>query len=78
MTRIFQWLELRLDEGGWVRRAYLVAATVMNWKFIVWAMGFAETGAADPTGKAALIAAIGVPLSAVTGFAFQNYLGSRK
>jgi hypothetical protein len=78
MTRLFEWLETRLDEGGWVRRAYLVAATVMSWKFILWAMAFAETSPRPGTDVAMIVGAIGVPLSAVTGFAFTAYLNSRK
>lgn len=72
------WLEARLDEGGWVRRAYLVAATAMNWRYIQWAMHFAETSPRPGSDVAMIIGAIGVPLAAVTGFAFTNYLSSRK
>jgi hypothetical protein len=78
MTKLFEWLEKRLDEGGWVRRAYLVAATVMTWHFVLWAMKFAETSARSGGDVAMVIGAIGVPLSAVTGFAFNHYLASRK
>lgn len=78
LTLIFLWLEARLDEGGWVRRAYLVAATGMTWNFVLWAMKFAETSPRTGGDVAMVIGAIGVPLSAVTGFAFQNYLTSRK
>ena len=78
MTKVFEWLETRLDEGGWVRRIYLIAATVMAWKFALWAMAFGETSPRSGSDVAMIIGAIGVPLSAVTGFAFQNYLASRK
>lgn len=78
MTKVFEWLETRLDEGGWVRRLYLIAATVMNWKYIVWAMTFAETSPRTGSDVAMIVGAIGVPVAAVTGFAFQNYLSSRK
>lgn len=77
MTKLFEWLEVRLDEGGWVRRAYLVAATVMVWKFMLWAMGFAETSPRIGSDVAMILTAIGVPLSSVTGFAFSQYLKSR-
>jgi hypothetical protein len=73
----FYWLETRLDAGGWVRRAYLVLATVMVWKFMLWAMHFAETSARGGQDVALIIGAIGVPISTVTGFAFSNYLTSR-
>jgi len=78
MTKVFEWLELRLDEGGWVRRLYLIAATVMSWKFILWAMAFAETSPRTGSDVAMIVGAIGVPLSAIVGFGFQNYLASRK
>lgn len=78
MTKVFEWLELRLDEGGWVRRLYLIAATVMAWKFALWAMAFGETSPRSGSDVAMIIGAIGVPLSGVTGFAFKAYLESRK
>ena len=78
MTKLFEWLETRLDEGGWVRRAYLVAATVMTWKMTVWSMGFAETSPRNGTDVALIIGAIGVPLSAFTGFVFKVYSDSKK
>jgi hypothetical protein len=78
ITGFFSWVETRLDEGGWIRRAYLVAATAMTWNFVLWAMKFAEVSPRPGGDVAMVIGAIGVPLSAVTGFAFQNYLTSRK
>jgi len=78
MTKLFEWLEVRLDEGGWVRRAYLVAATAMTWKMTVWSMGFAETSKIEPIGMAAVLTAIGVPVAAIQSFAFKAYLESRK
>jgi len=50
----------------------------MAWKFALWAMAFGETSPRVGSDVAMIIGAIGVPLSAVTGFAFQNYLTSRK
>lgn len=78
ITRFFAWLETRLDAGGWVRRAYLVVATGMTWRFVEWAMVFAEKSVRPGGDVAMIIGAIGVPLSAITAFAFQNYLTSRK
>lgn len=89
MTRFFQWLELRLDEGGWVRRAYLVAATVLAWKVTQWGMEFAEKVLhaimADPANASAIMIAAGAlivsvvaPVMAVLKFAFDAYLDSRK
>lgn len=89
MTRLFQWLETRLDEGGWVRRAYLVAATVLAWKVTMWGMAFAEKVLqaiiADPArassvmiDAATLVTAVGAPVMTVLAFAFKNYLDSRK
>lgn len=78
MTRLFQWLETRLDEGGWVRRTYLVAASVMTWKVTIWSMVFAEVSKLPGVETAAVIGAVGVPIAAVQKFAFDAYLDSRK
>jgi len=78
ITEAIIWIERRLDDGGWVRRAYLVVATAMVWKLMLWAMGFAETSPRPGTDVALIIGAIAVPISAVTGFAFSNYAASRK
>jgi len=51
---------------------------LMAWKFGLCAMAFGETSPRVGSDVAMIIGAIGVPLSAVTGFAFQNYLTSRK
>jgi len=77
-TKAFIWLETRMDDGGWVRRAYLVIATGMTWNFVQWAMKFSEVSARPGGDVAMIIGAIGVPLSAVTGFAFSSYLKSRE
>ena len=60
------------------RYAYTWAATVMSWKFILWAWHFAETSARPGSDVALIIGAIGVPLSAVTTMAFKGYLDSSK
>lgn len=60
------------------RYVYTWAAMVMSWKFVLWAWTFAETSARPGSDVAMIIGAIGVPLSAVTGFAFKDYLGSRE
>jgi len=78
MTRLFQWLETRLDEGGWVRRTYLVAATVLAWKVTHWSMTFAETTKYSGVDAGVVIAAVGAPVMAVLKFAFDAYLESRK
>lgn len=78
VTDLVTWIETRLDEGGWVRRGYLVVATLMTWNFVIWAQQFAMTSLRPGGDIAMIIGAIGVPLSAVTGFAFSHYLESRK
>lgn len=78
LTNLFEWLETRLDDGGWVRRSYLVVATGMTWRFVEWSMVFAEKSARPGADVAMIIGAIGVPLSAITTFAFSEYLKSRK
>ena len=77
ITAAFEWVERRLDEGGWVRRSYLVLATAMTWKYVLWAMEFAVQSPRDPSGVAMIITAIGVPVAAVQTFAFNAYLKSR-
>lgn len=77
ITFAFEWLEKRLDDGGWVRRAYLVLATAMTWKYVLWAMEFAVQSPRDASGVAMIITAIGVPVAAVQTFAFNAYLKSR-
>lgn len=81
LTAVFQWVEKRLDEGGWMRRSYLVAATVMTWRVTEWAMLFAVSASTSKfTGMdiAAIIGAASLPVSAVAKFAFDAYLESRK
>lgn len=78
LTRIFRWVENRLDKGGWMRRAYLVVAISTTWKFVLWAMSFAASSPRPGSDVAMIIGAIGVPLSAMTGHAFTSYLASRK
>lgn len=77
MTGAFEWVETRLDSGGWVRRIYLFVAGGMTWKFMLWAMDFAVHSPRPGSDVAMIVGAIGVPLSAVTGFAFNHYLQSR-
>lgn len=78
IDRIFRWTETRLDEGGWVRKSYLVVATVMLWKVTEWAMVFAQTSKLTGTEIAVIIGAVSVPASAVAKFAFDAYLESRR
>lgn len=78
ITAAFVWLETRLDDGGWIRRTYLILATAMTWKYVLWAMGFATTSPRVGSDVAMIIAAIGVPIAAVQTFAFNAYLESRK
>ena len=58
------------------RYVYVWAAAVMSWKFVGWAWRFAETSTRTGSDIALIIGAIGVPLSAFTGFAFKHYLES--
>lgn len=78
ITNFFKWLETRLDEGGWVRRAYLVLATAMTWKVVIWAMEYADKNSARPGADVALvIGAVAAIVAAVQTFAFNAYLKSR-
>lgn len=78
ITKIFEWLETRCDEGGWVRRSYLVVATLMLWRVTEWAMVFAATSKQTGTEIGVIIGAVSVPASAVAKFAFDAYLESRR
>lgn len=81
MTAFFVWLETRLDQGAWARRAYLVAATVLTWQVVKWAQHYAELAlakGADGMGTATVIGAVSAVVGAVQGFAFKHYLDSRE
>ena len=78
MTKLFEWLETRLDEGGWVRRSCLWGAVGMTLWFMLWCMRFAESSPRNGSDVALIIGAIGVPLSAFTGFVFKVYSDSKK
>jgi hypothetical protein len=78
ITKSFVWLETRLDTGGWVRRIYLLIATLMLWRITEWAMAFAEASKLPGTDIGIIIGAVSVPASAVSKFAFDAYLESRK
>lgn len=78
LTTGFEWLEQRLDKGGWVRRTYLVVATILTWKVVIWSMAFVETSKLVGSDLAMIIGAVGVPIAAVQKFAFDAYLESRK
>lgn len=81
MSRInefIMWVELRLDQGAWFRRIYVIAATVLVWICTRWAMGYADANAARPgIDVAAVIGAVSAVPGAVVAFAFQNYMQSR-
>ena len=78
ITTAFEWAETRLDKGGWVRRTYLVAASAMTWKTVIWSMAYAETSKLGGADIAMILGAVGVPIAAVQKFAFDAYLESRK
>ena len=77
MTRLFQWIEERLDKGAWFRRAYLCLAIWMNVRAMLWATDFASTSVRPGMEVAAIIAAIAAIPGAVMAHAFQVYLTSR-
>lgn len=58
------------------RYVYFWVSMAMTWKFIVWAWTFAETSPRTGADVALIIGAIGVPLTAATGLAFKDFLGS--
>lgn len=78
MTKFFEWIETRLDSGGWVRRTYLVFATFLTWKVVMWSMSFAEASKLAGSDIAMILGAVGVPIAAVQKYAFDSYLDSRK
>lgn len=78
ISRAFQWVEFRLDEGRWFRRIYVVAATVLTWTVTLWSMRYAELNAIRPgIDVAAVIGAVSAVPGAVVAFAFQQYLQSK-
>ena len=78
ITEFIKWVETRLDEGGWVRRSYLVVATLMAWNFVIWSQNFAMTSPRPGAEVAMIIGAIGAVVAPITAFAFNNYLESRR
>jgi len=78
MNKFFIWLEQRLDNGGWVRRTYLVVATALSWKVVAWSMAYAEASKLAGSDIALVVGAVGVPIAAVQKYAFEAYLESRK
>jgi len=78
MTKLFEWLEERLERGAWFRRVYVVVATVMTWRVTEWAFGYAATSKLPGIEQAAVIGAVTLPASAVVKFAFDAYMESRK
>lgn len=80
-TKLLKWAETRMDEGAWFRRFYVVAATVLTWQVVSWSFQFSRealAAKADLLGVAAVIGAIGTIAAAVQGFAFKQYLDSKK
>ena len=77
VNRFLLWIEERLDQGAWFRRGYVVAATVLVWQVTLWAMRFAEVSQRPGIEVAAIIGAVVAAPSALTTFAFAQYLQSR-
>lgn len=77
LTDACKWVETRLDEGAWFRRAYVVAAFILVWKAAVWSFAYATASKLPGLDTAAVIAAVNTPPSTMMGFAFKHYLGSR-
>lgn len=78
LTNAVKWVETRLNEGAWFRRAYVIAATVLTWSVTVWAMRFADANSFRPgMDIAAIIAAVSAVPGAVVTFAFNQYLKGR-
>ena len=80
VTRGAQWLERRLDEGGWVRRAILAFATYATWETTRWCFAYAEQAAiAGRPGldTAAVIGAVSAVPGGFATFVFKWYLESR-
>ncbi len=78
MTKLFEWLETRLDEGGWVRRVFLYVMLVMTWKAFVWGTIFAAESTLAGVDRAAVIAAVTAPVCALMKYVFEAYAESRK
>ena len=81
LTQILVWIETRLDQGAWARRAYVVVATCFTWNVMAWSERYAEAALAaklDPVGTAAVIGAVSAVAGAIQTFAFKHYLDSRE
>lgn len=81
LTKAFQWVETRLEEGAWFRRGLAVSTVILTFQLTTWAAKFAESALAakaDLMAVAATIGAVsGVPLALLT-LLFNKYSDSRK
>lgn len=78
VTRCFEWVERRLEEGKWFRRLYVVAASGLMWQVTIWAMRYAEANASrSGVDIAAVIGAVSAVPGAIVAFAFKQYMESR-
>jgi hypothetical protein len=80
LTKAFQWVETRLEEGAWFRRGVAIAILVLTYRLTEWAARFAEAALAaksDLMAVAATITAVaGVPLALLT-LLLNKYTASR-
>jgi len=73
MARFWDWV----DSRSVVRRVVLFFTLYMTWYGTHKAFLFAQSSTFDGVGTAAVIAAILVPIGALQGFAFQQYVKGR-
>ena len=79
MTRLFVWLEYRLNQG-WVSRILLAAQFYLAYVMTDWAMAFGSTALSmgkDLIGAAAVIAAVAAAPQALLMMATNAYMAMR-
>lgn len=77
LTRLFEWVEARLDKGAWFRRIYLIYATVQQKVAMDWAMAFATASTLSGTDRALVIGAVVTVATALMAHGFKVYIDSR-
>jgi hypothetical protein len=70
-------LVLEIRDHSLIRRVLVIGNFALVWVWIMWSFELAKLSKFDGMGTAGVIAAIGAPLTALTGYIFSAYNDSR-
>lgn len=80
MTKLFEWIETRLDKGAWFRRILAVVTVFLVFRMTYWATEYAEKALLAKVslldGAAIITAVAGIPVALLT-LIFNKYVDSR-